>query len=521
MKQIAFDTEKVISGVEKLARAVKQTMGAKGRLVIIDHLYGGATATKDGMTVAREVELEDPMEMTGVKMMQDMTRKVADTAGDGTTCATVLAEAFIKCAQEELKVRPQTSPNYLRKQLTELVAGVESRIDAMKTLVDSASDIENVATVSMNGDRELGKKIAEAAEKVGKDGVIAVEMSKGFDTQVEVTEGMQFNTGYVSPYFVTDPEKMVCEFEDAAILMTKKRIYHFNDILKIVESCHSDGRPLVIICDEIENDVVGILVENRLKRNLKVCVVRAPGFGDSSIEHLRDIAVVTGAKIVGDEDDGTFDNAVGGNARRVVITKDKTLIVNGATDKEKFDARVKYLREEVDKPRPEREKKELSERLARLVGGVAVIRVGGITEAEAKERKDRVDDAVAATKCAIEDGIVSGGGVALLRIADDLYGSNVFSCCLREPFFNIIKNGGYDKQEVLHLLYDFETDNHGRLRPGIGIDVEEGLPKNMKDIGVIDPAKVIKNAIKHAASTAATILHTGCVMTEVEDKKEE
>lgn len=523
-KEIVFDTDKLAAGVDKLANAVKITMGPKGRTVVIEKSYGAPIATKDGVTVAKEVSLKDPAENIGAKMVVEVAKKAGDTAGDGTTTATVLAQKIFK--EGRRVIAAGMNPMDVKRGIDLATAAVVSDIEKHARAVKDSSEIAQVATISANGDSDIGEKIAGAMERVGKEGVITVEEAKGLETEIEVTEGMQFDHGFMSPYFVTNSEKMLAELDNAQILVSEKKISGLQSLLPILEPVAQSGRPLLIIADDVESEALATLVLNRLRGGLKVCAVKAPGFGDRRKEMLRDIAIVTGATVVSDDMGMKLEEitpAVLGSAKKVVVSKETTLLVNGAGDKKAVHARADEIRTLISKTTSDYDREKLSERLAKLVGGVAVIRVGGMTEIEVKEKKDRVDDALAATRAAVADGIVAGGGVALIRAigalekltgsnADQNVGIDIVRRALTAPCAQIADNAGVSGEIVVGKVMESRDYN-------FGYNAQTGEYVDMMKSGIIDPAKVVKTAILAASSTAGVLLTTGCVMSEIPEEK--
>jgi chaperonin GroEL len=523
-KEITFDTDKLVAGVDKLANAVKITMGPKGRTVVIEKSYGAPIATKDGVSVAKEVSLKDPAENIGAKMIQEVAKKAGDKAGDGTTTATVLAQKLIREGRKV--VAAGMNPMDVKRGIDMAVAAVVGDVDAHSRPVKDAAEIAQVATISANGDAELGRQIADAMERVGKEGVITVEEAKGLETTIDVVEGMQFDHGFLSPYFVTNSEKMLAELDGAQILVSEKKITGLQALLPILEPVAQSGKPLLIIADDVESEALATLILNRLRGGLKVCAVKAPGFGDRRKEMLKDIAALTGATVISDELGMTFENltpAVLGGAKRVVVSKDNTLIVDGAGDKAATKARADEIRAALEKTTSEYDREKLSERLARLVGGVAVIKVGGMTEVEVKEKKDRVDDALSATRAAVEEGIVPGGGVALARAnaalenvradnSDIKNGIDIVRRALSAPMAQIADNAGIGGEIIVSKVLENAAYN-------FGYNAQTGEYGDMLEMGIIDPAKVVKIALQSAASVAGVVLTTGAVMTEIPEEK--
>lgn len=523
-KEIVFNTDKLAAGVDKLADAVKITMGPKGRTVIIEKSYGAPVATKDGVTVAKAVSLKDPMENVGARMIQEVAKKAGDDAGDGTTTATVLAQKIIREGRRVIAagMNPMDVKRGIDMAVSSIVADIESHARPVK---DSA-EIAQVATISANSDHDIGQKIADAMARVGREGVITVEEAKGLDTEIDVVEGMQFDQGFMSPYFVTNSEKMLAELDGAQILVSEKKITGLQVLLPILEPIAQSGRPLLIIAEDVESEALATLVLNRLRGGLKVCAVKAPGFGDRRKEMLKDIAAVTGATVISDDMGMTLENitpAVLGTAKKVVVSKDSTLLAQGGGDKSAIDARADEIRKLLSTTTSEYDREKLSERLAKLVGGVAVIKVGGMTEVEVKEKKDRVDDALAATRAAVSDGIVAGGGVALIRSAraleklqgantDQNVGIDIVRRAVVAPTAQIAENAGVSGEIVVGKVMESDDYNYG-------YNAATGEYVDMMASGIIDPAKVVKTAIQAAASTAGAILTTGVVMTEIPEEK--
>ena len=523
-KDIIFDTEKMAAGVDKLANAVKITMGPKGRTVVIEKSYGAPVATKDGVTVAKAVSLKDPQENIGARMVQEVAKKAGDDAGDGTTTATVLAQKLIR--EGRRVIAAGMNPMDVKRGIDMATAAVIADIDKHARPVKDSSEIAQVATISANSDADIGEKIANAMERVGKEGVITVEEAKGLDTEIDVVEGMQFDQGFMSPYFVTNSEKMLAELDGAQILVSEKKITGLQALLPILEPIAQSGKPLLIIAEDVESEALATLVLNRLRGGLKVCAVKAPGFGDRRKEMLKDIAIVTGATVISDDMGMTFDNispVVLGNAKKVVVSKDSTLIAHGAGNKDAISARADEIRVSMANTTSEYDREKMAERLAKLVGGVAVIKVGGMTEVEVKEKKDRVDDALAATRAAVAEGIVAGGGVALVRATraldavvgannDQNVGVDIVRRAIIAPCAQIADNAGVSGEIVVGKVMDAGDYN-------FGYNAQTGEYVDMMSAGIIDPAKVVKTAIQAAASTAGVMLTTGAVMTEIPEDK--
>ena len=528
-KQIFFDIEarnKMKKGVDTLANAVKVTLGPKGRNVVIEKKFGAPSVTKDGVTVAKEIELEDPIENMGAQMVKEVASKTADIAGDGTTTATVLAQAIIS---EGLKmVAAGANPMDLKRGIDKAVSLVVANLKGQSQTVGSDSKkIQQVATVSANNDETIGKLIAEAFVKVGKEGVITVEEAKGTDTTVDVVEGMQFDRGYISPYFVTNSEKMEAELQNPYILIYDKKISSMKDILHILEKVAQGGRPLLIIAEDLEGEALATLVVNKLRGTLKVAAVKAPGFGDRRKEMLQDIAILTKGIVVSEEQGFKLENAdisYLGQATSVTIDKDNTTIVGGKGKKEDITARVNQIKAQIESTTSEYDKEKLQERLAKLSGGVAVLYVGAATEVEMKEKKDRVDDALHATRAAVEEGIVPGGGVAFIRAIDALEGKvkgqmedeqtgmAIVRRALEEPNRTLTANAGIDGSIVVQKIKEGKGD--------FGFNARTETYENMFKAGVIDPTKVSRVALENAASIAGMLLTTECVIAD-KPKKEE
>ena len=523
-KEIVFDTDKLAAGVDKLANAVKITMGPKGRTVVIDKSYGAPVATKDGVTVAKAVSLQDPQENIGARMVQEVAKKAGDDAGDGTTTATVLAQKIIR--EGRRVIAAGMNPMDIKRGIDMATAAVVADIEKHARPVKDSAEIAQVATISANSDADIGQKIADAMEKVGKEGVITVEEAKGLETEIDVVEGMQFDQGFMSPYFVTNSEKMLAELDNAQILVSEKKITGLQALLPILEPVAQSGRPLLIIAEDVESEALATLVLNKLRGGLKVCAVKAPGFGDRRKEMLKDIAAVTGATVVSDDMGMTFENIttdVLGSAKKVVVSKDSTLLAHGGGDKSAINARADEIRKLMSTSTSEYDREKLAERLAKLVGGVAVIKVGGMTEVEVKEKKDRVDDALAATRAAVSDGIVAGGGIALARATaalaklsgentDQNVGIDIVRRALVAPCAQIAENAGMSGEIVVGKVMESKDYN-------FGYNAQTGEYVDMMKSGIIDPAKVVKTAILAASSTAGVLLTTGAVMSEIPEEK--
>ncbi len=525
-KELQFNTDaraKLKRGVDQLAEAVKVTLGPKGRNVVIDKKFGSPTVTKDGVTVAKEVELSDPIENMGAQMVKEVATKTSDLAGDGTTTATVLAQAIFR---EGLKnVTAGANPMELKRGIDRAVEAVTEALKSLSVPSAGKKEIAQVGTISANNDKEIGNLIAEAMEKVGKDGVITVEEAKGLETTLETVDGMQFDRGYLSPYFVTDPEKMEAVLEDAYLLIHDKKISAMKELLPVLEKVAQSGRPLLIIAEDVEGEALATLVVNKLRGTLKVAGVKAPGFGDRRKEMLRDIAVLTGGQVISEEVGFKLENATLndlGRAKRVVIDKDNTTIVDGKGKENDIQGRINEIKAAIDKTTSDYDREKLQERLAKLSGGVAVINVGAATETEMKEKKARVEDALHATRAAVEEGIVAGGGVALIRAQaalekirgteDEKIGVDIVRRALEEPIRMIAQNAGAEGSIVVAKVKESKDRNFGY---NAATDVYEDLVK----AGVIDPTKVTRTALQNAASIAGLLLTTECVVVEKKEEK--
>jgi chaperonin GroEL len=527
-KELHFNTEARAAlkrGVDQLAQAVKVTLGPKGRNVVIDRKFGAPTVTKDGVTVAKEVELSDAIENMGAQMVKEVATKTSDLAGDGTTTATVLAQAIFR---EGLKnVTAGANPMAIKRGIDKAVEQVINELKSISTPTKGKKEIAQVGTISANNDEEIGNLIADAMEKVGKDGVITVEEARGLETTLDTVEGMQFDRGYLSPYFVTDPERMEAVLEDALILIHDKKISSMKDLLPILEKVAQLGRPLLIIAEDIEGEALATLVVNKLRGTLRVCAVKAPGFGDRRKAMLQDVSVLTGGNVISEEVGFKLENATAndlGKAKRIVIDKDNTTIVDGAGDSNQIKGRIDEIRVAIDKSTSDYDREKLQERLAKLAGGVAVINVGAATETEMKEKKARVEDALHATRAAVEEGIVPGGGVALLRIQkkirefkledeDEQIGVSIVVRALEEPIRQIAENSGAEGSIVVDKVRTADSATWG-----FNARTEEY--EDLVEAGVIDPTKVTRTALQNAASIASLLLTTECVVVEQkEDEK--
>ena len=512
--------ERMLRGVETLANAVKVTLGPKGRNVVLDKSFGAPRITKDGVTVAKEIELEDKFENMGAQMVREVAQKTNDLAGDGTTTATVLAASIVK--EGAKSVAAGMNPMDLKRGIDIAVAAVVEDIKKRSKKVASSSEVAQVGTISSNGDAAVGKMIAEAMQKVGNEGVITVEEAKALDTEVEIVEGMQFDRGYLSPYFITNAEKMVAELEDAYVLLHEKKLSGLQAMLPVLEAVVQSGKPLLIIAEDIEGEALATLVVNKLRGGLKVAAVKAPGFGDRRKAMLEDIAILTGGQLIA-EDLGikleSVTTAMLGRAKKIVIEKEKTTIVDGAGKKKEIEARVNQIKAQIEETTSDYDREKLQERLAKLAGGVAVIRVGGATEIEVKEKKDRVEDALNATRAAVEEGIVPGGGVALLRAkksvgklhndnADVQAGINIVLKALEAPIRQIAENSGVEGSIVVNKISENKSETYG-------FDAQTEEYVDMLDKGIVDPAKVVRAALQDAASVAGLLVTTEAMIAEV------
>lgn len=526
-KEIKYDMEArdlLKKGVDELANAVKVTLGPKGRNVIIEKKFGAPHITKDGVSVAKEIELSDPYENMGAQMVKEVASKTGDDAGDGTTTATILAQAIINVGLKN--VTAGANPMDLKRGIDKAVAKVVESIKSQaKEVGDDYNKIEQVATISANNDNEIGKLIADAMAKVKKEGVITVEEAKGMETTVDIVEGMQFDRGYLSPYFVTNTEKMEVEFDNPFILIHDKKISSLKEILPILEATAQAGRPLLIIAEDIDGEALTTLVVNRLRGALKVCAVKAPGFGDRRKEMLEDIAILTGGLVVTEEKGIKLENAtieMLGTAEKVTINKDNTTIVNGAGAKEAIAERVAQIKAQIEATKSDYDREKLQERLAKLAGGVAVLYIGAPSEVEMKEKKDRVDDALSATRAAVEEGIVPGGGVTYIRAIeslnglkganeDETTGIEIIKRAIEEPLRQIITNAGKEGAVYVQKVKEGKGD--------YGYNARNEQFENFFEVGVIDPAKVTRVALENAASIAGMMLTTECVIAEKKDDK--
>jgi len=521
-KELHFNTDARAAlkrGVDQLAEAVKVTLGPKGRNVVIDKKFGAPTVTKDGVTVAKEIELSDSLENMGAQMVKEVATKTSDLAGDGTTTATVLAQAIFR---EGLKnVTAGVNPMALKRGIDAAVSAVVEELKKMSVPTKGKKEIAQVGSISANNDKEIGDLIAEAMEKVGKDGVITVEEAKGLETTLETVEGMQFDRGYLSPYFVTDPEKMEAALEDALILIHDKKISSMKDLLPILEKVAQMGKPLLIIAEDIEGEALATLVVNKLRGTLRVAAVKAPGFGDRRKAMLEDIAILSGGQVISEEVGFKLENAVVtdlGRAKRIVVDKENTTLIDGQGDEEKIKGRIKEIKAAIEKTTSDYDREKLQERLAKLAGGVAVINVGAATESEMKEKKARVEDALHATRAAVEEGIVPGGGVALVRAqkalktlkleeSDEQIGVDIIRRAVEEPMRMIVQNAGGEGSIVVEKIRNSKENNYGY----------NALTDEYEDLvaaGVIDPTKVTRTALQNAASIAGLLLTTEALIVE-------
>ena len=524
-KQLFFDTDardRLKKGVDALADAVKVTLGPKGRNVIIDKKFGAPTITKDGVSVAKEIELKEPIENMGAQLVKEVASKTADQAGDGTTTATVLTQAIFNVGIKN--VAAGANPMDLKRGIDKAVAAVVAELKANSKPISTSKEIAQVATVSANNDEEIGKMIADAMDKVGKDGVITVEEAKGTETEVKTVEGMQFDRGYLSPYFVTNTEKMEVELDHPYILIYDKKISSMKELLPVLEPVAQSGKPLLIIAEDVDGEALATLVVNKIRGALKVAAVKAPGFGDRRKAMLEDIAILTGGTVISEERGFKLENATPdmlGRAEKINIDKDNTTLVNGAGDKGAIKGRIAEIKAQIEKTTSDYDREKLQERLAKLSGGVAILYIGAATEVEMKEKKDRVDDALHATRAAVQEGVVVGGGVALIRAAsalDSLKGANedqdtginIIRIAIESPLRTIVSNAGGEPSVVVNKI----RDNKGNFGYNARTDKYEDLIK----AGVIDPTKVTRLALENAASIAALLLTTECVVADVKEE---
>ena len=526
-KNISFDTDarnKIKTGVDKLANAVKVTLGPKGRNVVIDKKFGAPSITKDGVTVAKEIELKDPIENMGAQLVKEVASKTADQAGDGTTTATVLAQAIYTAGSKN--VAAGANPMDLKRGIDKAVAAVVENLRTQSKKIENSSEISQVGTISANNDAEIGKMIANAMDKVGKDGVITVEEAKGTETEVKTVEGMQFDRGYLSPYFVTNPEKMEADLDNAFILIYDKKVSTMKELLPVLEQVVQTGKPLIIVAEDVDGEALATLVVNKLRGSLKIAAVKAPGFGDRRKAMLEDIAVLTGGQVISEERGYKLENATLeylGQAEKVIIDKDNTTIVNGKGQKEEITGRINQIKAQMETTTSDYDREKLQERLAKLSGGVAILYIGASTEVEMKEKKDRVDDALHATRAAVEEGVVAGGGVALVRAIDilkdvqvdnddQLTGVNIIRTALESPLRTIVSNSGGEGSVIIQKIREGSGD--------YGYNAREDKFENLFAAGIIDPTKVTRLALENAASIAGLLLTTDCVISdEPEEEK--
>ncbi len=521
-KDVKFDTDarnRMLAGVNILADAVKVTLGPKGRNVIIDKSFGAPRITKDGVTVAKEIELEDKFENMGAQMVKEVASRTNDEAGDGTTTATVLAQAIVR---EGLKsVAAGMNPMDLRRGIDLATTNVVDAIKAASREVKDSDEVAQVGTISANGEEEIGRQIADAMQKVGNEGVITVEENKGLETETDVVEGMQFDRGYLSPYFVTNSDKMIAEMDDCLVLLHEKKLSSLQPMVPLLESVIQSTKPLLIIAEDVEGEALATLVVNKLRGGLKIAAVKAPGFGDRRKAMLQDIAILTGGQVISEDlgmklESVTMDML--GSAKKIEITKDETTIVDGAGDKAEIEARVNQIRQQIEETTSDYDREKLQERVAKLAGGVAVIRVGGMTEIEVKERKDRVDDALNATRAAVQEGVVVGGGVALVQAAkglegmkgdnaDQTAGITIVRKAIEAPLRQIADNAGVDGAVVAGKVRESDDAN-------FGFNAQTEEYGNMFDFGVIDPAKVVRTALEDAASIAGLLITTEAMIAD-------
>lgn len=526
-KIIKFDTkarESLKKGVDTLADAVKVTLGPKGRNVIIDKKFGAPSVTKDGVSVAKEIELSDPFENMGAQLVKEVASKTADSAGDGTTTATVLAQAIYNHGIKN--VTAGANPMDLKRGIDKAVAAIVDNLRSQSKTIETSKEIAQVATISANNDKEIGEMIANAMEKVGKDGVITVEEAKGTETEVKIVEGMQFDRGYLSPYFVTNSEKMEAEMDNPYILIYDKKVSNMKELLPILEPVAQTGKPLLIIAEDVEGEALATLVVNKIRGALKVAAVKAPGFGDRRKAMLEDIAILTGGTVISEERGYKLENATIdylGTAEKINIDKDNTTIVNGAGTKEHITARVNEIKSQIEKTTSDYDREKLQERLAKLSGGVAILYVGAATEVEMKEKKDRVDDALHATRAAVQEGVVAGGGIALIRAIDALeklstenedqnIGVNIVRAAVEAPARTIAENAGAEGSVVINRVREGKAD--------FGYNAREDKFENLIAAGVIDPTMVTRLALENAASISSLLLTTECIIADDPEEKE-
>jgi chaperonin GroEL len=522
-KEVRFSgdaRDRMLRGVDILANAVKVTLGPKGRNVVLDKSFGAPRITKDGVTVAKEIELEDKFENMGAQMVREVAQKTNDLAGDGTTTATVLAQAIVK--EGAKAVAAGMNPMDLKRGIDIAVGAVVKDIEKRAKKVSSSAEVAQVGTISSNGDDKIGKMIAQAMQKVGNEGVITVEEAKALETEVEIVEGMQFDRGYISPYFITNAEKMIAELEDAYILLHEKKLSGLQSMLPVLEAVVQSGKPLIIIAEDVEGEAIATLVVNKLRGGLKVAAVKAPGFGDRRKAMLEDIAILTGGQLISEDLGIKLENVtlqMLGRAKKVIIEKEKSTIVSGAGKKADIEARVGQIKAQIEETTSDYDREKLQERLAKLAGGVAVIKVGGATEVEVKEKKDRVEDALNATRAAVEEGIVPGGGVALLRAkksvgrlnnenADVQAGINIVLKALEAPVRQIAENAGVEGSIVVGKIMDEKSET-------FGFDAQSEKYVDMINAGIVDPAKVVRTALQDAGSVAGLLVTTEAMVAEL------
>ncbi|MCC2546293.1 chaperonin GroEL [Hymenobacter sp. BT175] len=527
-KNIQFDTDgrdKLKRGVDKLANAVKVTLGPKGRNVVIDKKFGAPSITKDGVTVAKEIELSDPIENMGAQLVKEVASKTADQAGDGTTTATVLAQAIYAAGSKN--VAAGANPMDLKRGIDKAVKAVVENLKQQSKKIENSSEIAQVGAISANNDMEIGQMIADAMDKVGKEGVITVEEARGTETEVKTVEGMQFDRGYLSPYFVTNPEKMEAEFDNPYILIYDKKVSTMKELLPVLEQVVQTGKPLVIISEDVDGEALATLVVNKLRGSLKIAAVKAPGFGDRRKAMLEDIAVLTGGTVISEERGYKLDSATLeylGTAEKMIIDKDNTTIVNGKGEKATITARINEIKAQIGTTTSDYDKEKLQERLAKLSGGVAILYIGASTEVEMKEKKDRVDDALHATRAAVEEGVVPGGGVALVRALDSLEGVdtinsdertgvNIIRTALEAPLRTIVANAGGEGSVVVQKVREGKAD--------YGYNAREDRYENLMAAGILDPTKVTRLALENAASIAGLLLTTECVISDEPESEKE
>ncbi len=525
-KKIFFDVEgrdKVKRGVDTLADAVKVTLGPRGRNVVIDKKFGSPSITKDGVTVAKEIELKDPFENMGAQLVKEVASKTADSAGDGTTTATVLAQAIYSIGVKN--VAAGANPMDLKRGIDKAVAAVVKDLEEQKKNISTSKEIAQVATISANHDEEIGQMIAEAMEKVGKEGVITVEEARGTETEVKTVEGMQFDRGYLSPYFVTNTEKMEVEMERPYILISEKKVSSMKELLPVLEQVAQSGRPLLIIAEDVDGEALATLVVNKIRGALKVAAVKAPGFGDRRKAMLEDIAILTGGTVISEErgfklESATLDYL--GSSEKIIVDKDNTTIVNGAGNSEDIKGRVNQIKAQIENTTSDYDREKLQERLAKLSGGVAILYIGAATEVEMKEKKDRVDDALHATRAAVEEGVVAGGGIALIRASaaldglkgrndDETTGINIIRVALESPLRTIVANAGGEGSVVVQKVKEGKG--------GFGYNAKDNTYEDLLEAGIIDPKKVSRLALENAASIAGLLLTTECLIAD--DPEEE